>query len=546
MSRKIPTVAIVGRTNVGKSSLFNALIGHRVAVVEDQPGVTRDRNYAHVKRYAFPFTIVDTGGIIGEEHGQSLHRVVREQTELAIAESDLIIAMFDGAYGVHPLDSSVVEILRRSNRPVLWVVNKTESPTVVASVGDFYQLGIDEVHCIAAAHRAGLKELVQAIGDKLGVKPEDQFEERPSADQIIRVAILGKPNVGKSSIVNRLAGFERVVAADLPGSTTDNIDVEVVRDGQRYVFVDTAGLRREKNVKGSTVERYSNLRTLRALAQCDVAVMVIDGKEGATDQDIRIAELVHERGRGLIFVVNKWDLVEKDNSTVHKYTEALYKYFRFAQYAPVIFSTATTGRRCSNILEKAREIAKSAEQRIPTSELNRILNHAFEHRPPPVYRGEPVRLYFSTQVSVSPPTIIIFANYPARVTDAYQRYLKNAIRESFPFHGIDIKLSVRKRTEKDQRKRDAKEQGAGVRVDEKVAQIKKSPEIQEQDELIDEDALLDDEIAGDELIAEEDLIDSTIDGDAVEIEDKIEDGTDRDAAELHHKHYSGLQKSRAI
>ena len=453
--RRIPTIAIVGRTNVGKSSLFNALIGHRVAVVEDHPGVTRDRNYAHVTRYPFPFTLIDTGGIIGEEHGKALHQVVHAQTTLAIEESDLVIAVFDGACGVHPHDEEVVSILRRAQKPVVWAINKCESPIVRDSASDFYRLGIDDYVCVAAAHRQGLDDLIAAAGARLGIAEDSAFERSAAAGDAIRVAIIGKPNVGKSSLINKIVGHDRVVASALPGSTTDNIDVEVVRDGQRFIFVDTAGLRRQNRVEDGTVERYANLRTLRALVQCDVAVMVIDGQEGATDQDIRIAELVHERGRGLIFVVNKWDLVEKDHTTVKRYTEALYEYFRFARYAPVIFISALTGRRCPAVLERAAEIHRVSRERVPTSELNRILRQAFERRPPPVYRGEPVKLFFATQIEIAPPKILLFLNFPGRLNESYVRYLKTAIREQFPFEGIDIKVELRKRTEKEQRKRDA-------------------------------------------------------------------------------------------
>lgn len=457
MAHRVPVVAIVGRTNVGKSSLFNALIGYRVAVVEDIPGVTRDRNYGFVKRFNFPFSVVDTGGLVGDDIDANLLAVIRRQTELAIDEADLVIAVFDGAAGVHHLDRDVVEILRRSKKPVIWVVNKTESPNALLTSGDFYQLGISDMVQVSAAHRQGLQELVAVIAEKLKIDPSEITLERPDDSSAIRVAILGKPNVGKSSLLNRLVGAERVVASELPGSTTDNIDVAVEHDGKKFVLVDTAGLRREKKISPRSVERYGNLRTLRALAQSDVALLVIDAIEGPSDQDIRIGELVHERGRGLIFVVNKWDAFEKDHRSAHVYREELRKIFRFAPYAPVVFVSALTGRKCVTLFETVEKVYQGARVRIPTSEINRVLAKAFESRPPPPYRGEPVKLYFATQVGVAPPQIVMFLNNPKRVPDSYVRYLKSTVRDTFPFEGVDIKFELRKRSEKQQRSIDGEQ-----------------------------------------------------------------------------------------
>lgn len=451
MSAKIPVIAIVGRTNVGKSSLFNALIGYRVAVVEDVPGVTRDRNYALVRKYSFPFSLIDTGGLVGDEIAPNLLKVIRDQTDLAIQEADLVVALFDGAYGVHQLDIEVVDILRRSGKPIIWAINKTESSNVQMNIGEFYQLGIGELVSVSAAHRQGLDELVDAIGRKLAVS-ESTVLTPDQADPGIRIAIIGKPNVGKSSLLNKIIGHERVVASELPGSTTDNIDVSITKGDQKFTLVDTAGLRRAKRVEAATVERYSNLRSLRALVSCDIALVVLDANEPASDQDIKIAELVHERGRGLIFVINKWDRVEKDHRTVHAYKEDLRRIFRFAQYAPIVFVSALSGRRCSQILDLASAVYANARVRVPTSELNRIMTKAFIARPPPVHRGEPIKLFFATQVSVAPPHIILFLNSPKKVPDSYARYLKGVLRQSFPFEGVDIKIDLRKRTEKQNRK----------------------------------------------------------------------------------------------
>lgn len=442
----IPVVAIIGRTNVGKSTLFNALIGKRLSIVEDQPGVTRDRHYALVSRGDHPYTIIDTGGIAGDE--TSLESAVRAQSQVAIAEADVIVAMFDGVAGVHPHDEIVVELLRRCSKPILWVVNKCEKEETRLSTGDFYALGIDDPIVISAAHRVGVRELSQKIEELLPqtepIDPDAALPEKP-----IRIAIIGRPNVGKSSLVNRLLGEDRLVVSDIAGTTRDAVDSRLFWHGREFSLIDTAGLRKRARIDAGTVERFSNLRTLRALLMSDVAVLVLDATAGMPgEQDAKIAGLVHERGRALVIVVNKWDAIEKNHRSVQEYRQAVRTAFKFAPYAPIVFLSALTGRRCGGLLSEVMKVYENSTSRIKTGELNRVITRAFLQKPPPVVRGEPIKLYFATQIAVAPPVVVLFVNHPRKVNFSYQRYIKNQIREHFPFEGADIKLVFRKRTDK--------------------------------------------------------------------------------------------------
>lgn len=463
MGKKTPIVAIVGRTNVGKSTLFNALVGRRTAIVEDSPGVTRDRHYAFVTRYDFPFTLIDTGGMVGDAE-MELQPLVRKQSEMAIAEADLVLVMFDGLEGLHPFDQQVADSLRRSRKPVLWVVNKCEKPATEIQAAEFFALGIEDPIFVSSAHRVGLDQLVKRIRQALEVPavtvvpadvPTVSSSVTPAVaeEKVIKVAIIGKPNVGKSTLLNRIVGEERVVASDYAGTTTDSINVSVLRDGQRFILVDTAGIRKKARIEDATVERYSNLRALKALAEADVALLMLDATHGApSEQDAKLAGLIHERGKGLIIVVNKWDAIEKDHRTVKSYKDAIQSVFKFARYAPILFVSSLSGRRCPAILQTAKEIYATTQTRVPTSELNKVLKRAFLLRPPPAYRAEPIKLFFATQVEVAPPTIVLFVNHPQRLNFSYERYIKNVIREQFPFEGCDIKLHFRKRSEKAERK----------------------------------------------------------------------------------------------
>lgn len=449
MSR-VPVVAIVGRSNVGKSCLYNAIARKGGAVVDDFPGVTRDRNYCLVSKFGFPFTLVDTGGLLGEEHDE-LHSAVRHQAEMAISEADLVVCLFDGLHGVHPQDREVVQLLRESNKPVIWVVNKCESPNVETSSAEFYALGVKDLFTISAAHGVKVKELVTLIRTKLseaGLVNEVPAES--AEDQPIRITIIGKPNVGKSTMINKIIGQDRLVVSSIPGTTRDSIEIPFKREGQSYLLVDTAGLRRKAKVEDDGVERFSNLRTLRALASCDIAVLLIDASEGIAEQEAKIAGLVHERGRGLIIAVNKWDLVEKDHRTVKDYERMIRTALKFCPYAPIVFVSGLTGRRCPNVLDLAKEVYVASKVRIQTAEVNKVLSRAFDTKPAPAYRGDSVKLMFALQTSVAPPEFILFLDHPKGINYSYERYLKNIMRKEFGFIGSDIRLHFKKRRDRGQ------------------------------------------------------------------------------------------------
>jgi GTP-binding protein len=452
MRNDVPTVAIIGRTNVGKSSLFNALTSKQQAIVEDSSGVTRDRRYGWALLDEGMIRIVDTGGFVGEE-SNPLQDLVRQQAEIAIAESDLVLVLFDGMEGPSPLDNEVVQFMRQSKKPVIWVANKCEKPVNELSTSEFYALGIDEIISISAAHRVRIAELKLRIKERLreiGIENLTSLDiTKESEDQVIKVALVGRPNVGKSTLFNRIVGEERVVTAPIAGTTRDSVDVEIVRDGKKYVFVDTAGLRRKAKVDDHTVERYGNLRSLRALAKCDVAVLVLDASSDMGSlQDTRLAGLAHERGRGLIIVVNKWDSIEKDNKTVLAYKNYVAENFKFARYAPIVFVSGLTGRRCPSIIEEVNKVYEASRKRIPTADVNKVLREAFEIKSPPIYRGLPLKLYFAVQVGECPPTFVLFMNHTQKIHFGYKRYLKNVLRKEFGFYGVDIKLMFRKRRSK--------------------------------------------------------------------------------------------------
>ncbi|NBW40435.1 ribosome biogenesis GTPase Der [bacterium] len=445
--KKAPKIALIGRTNVGKSTLFNALCKKNRSITEDIAGVTRDRSYALVNIKEHMATLIDTGGILGETE-DPLAAAVHEQSALAIDEASIIIAVLDGMHGVHPDDAGLVQLMRRTEKPVIWVINKCEKPSSREEAVEFHQLGIETYICLSAAHRQNLHELTGALVEALEVLAAgdtvSQDETEPSA---IRIAIVGKPNVGKSSLVNRLIGSERVIASEIPGTTRDSIDVELTRDQQSYVFVDTAGLRRKSHIPEESLERYANVRALKAIARCDVALLLLDAtqKPLVSDQERRIADLLHRRGIPFLVVVNKWDAIEKDNKSVKQYTEEVYERLNFCRYAPIVFLSAKTGRRCPKIFEAVKEVHESAAKRVKTSELNRVLGQAFVKNPPPVHRGHPIKLYFATQVTTTPPTILIFVNYPQSIGRSYERYLKRKLQEHFAFSGTDVKIQVRKR-----------------------------------------------------------------------------------------------------
>lgn len=456
MAQRIPTIAIIGRTNVGKSTLFNNLVGERISIVEDEPGITRDRSYALVKRFAFPFTVIDTGGLIGEEESP-FSDLVRAQAELAIEEADLVLALFDGLVGLHPKDSEVADVLRRSTKPVLWVVNKSEKQLTRNAAAEFYALGIEDFICVSALKGIGIPELVKKAGHILRldeVHAENSGQNtNAKAEKIIRVAILGRPNVGKSTFINKLLGEQRLLTSAVSGTTRDSIEIPLRIDNQDFIIVDTAGLRRKTRVDNASIERYANLRALKALSDCDVAVLLLDAQDGVpSDQDKKIARLVHERGRALVIAMNKWDLIEKDHKTAKNFEDNVRDAFKYTAYAPIIFISAESGKRCQAVLKKARTVYEAALKRIPTPQVTRIFQAAFQKTPPPAIKGSPVKFLYATQAEVAPPTFVLFVSQPGRVPDSYLRYLTGFLREEFPFEGSDVKLLLKKRQSTKERK----------------------------------------------------------------------------------------------
>ncbi len=549
MAVRTPIIAIVGRPNVGKSTLFNRILGQKLAVVEDFPGVTRDRNYALVERFDVPFYLVDTGGF--EENPQEeMQRMVVEQTLLAVEEADLVLALFDGQAGCQPGDEDVVNLLRRNRKPVIFAVNKCDGQEQASAVADFYQLGMEELFNFSALHGRGIdcfvgtmlkqleiypallasvtalherereaqEQLELVYGASLDAEIEEYDDEPPEVQEVeqrvageearevppvyveedpespaasmeeylkafkllplsqstyledprvqdqpsweeegldfkakapallelIKVAIIGRPNVGKSTLLNTLTGERRAITSPIAGTTRDSINLEMTREGQKYLLVDTAGLRREGRVS-DRIEKYSTLRAMHALGECDVAIVLLDAVEGPTEQDGKIVGLAHEEGKGIVLVVNKWDAVEKDYRSMQKFKTQVMEAFKFAPYAPLLFVSAKTGKRCPKIMSVVKMIAQERTKRVSTNHLNQVLKKAVARTSPPSYRGAPVKLYYAAQVDTEPPRFLMFFNYPQEVHFSYLRFLKNAIREEFGFHGTDIKIATRKR-----------------------------------------------------------------------------------------------------
>lgn len=549
MAPRTPVIAIVGRPNVGKSTLFNRVVGEKRAVVEDFAGVTRDRNYALVERFSAPFTLIDTGGFeVAPE--DDLYKEVVQQSILAMEEADAIIALFDGESGEHPEDQDVVKFLREVKKPVCFVVNKCDGDEQAVRAAEFYRLGLGEIENVSALHGRGVRSLVenllqsfpqyeslrQSFEDrkKLEKKKKQELdskleqvefedEDRVEAIEItddpeenalenvvdemepnfpevfipedsksavsylrsnkvaergrteyyysdeelrpqsisseaaaeeekefipeidcINIAIIGRPNAGKSTLLNTLTGEQRAITSDIAGTTRDSLDLEVTRDGQRYRIVDTAGLRKKARISDK-IERFSTMRALRSLADCDVAVVLIDAERGPSEQDTKIMGLAHDYGKGIVIAVNKWDLLEKNHKTVKKYTDDLRSTFKFAQYAPVVFISALSGRRCPKVIEMVKHVAEQRLKRISTNRLNRILKKQIVKYPPAQYRGHAIKLYYGTQVDAAPPRFILFFNQPKGLHFSYIRQLKNVLRKDFGFDGTDIKITCRKR-----------------------------------------------------------------------------------------------------
>ena len=436
-----PVVAIVGRPNVGKSTLFNALAGEMISIVKDTPGVTRDRIYADVSWLDKEFTLVDTGGIEPESKDIILSQM-REQAQIAIDTADVIIFLTDVRQGLVDADSKVAEMLRKSAKPVVLVVNKVDSfEKFMTDVYEFYNLGIGDPMPVSSASRLGigdmLDEVVKYFPEGAG---EEEDDDRP------RVAIVGKPNVGKSSIINKLLGEQRVIVSDIAGTTRDAIDTDIVHDGKEYVFIDTAGLRRKSKIK-EELERYSIIRAVSAVERADVVLMVIDAVEGVTEQDAKIAGIAHERGKGIIIVVNKWDAIEKNDKTMREYESEVRRVLSFMPYAQVMYVSALTGQRLAKLYDMIDMVIENQSLRVATGVLNEIMMEAVAMQQPPSDKGKRLKLYYITQVSVKPPTFVIFVNDKELMHFSYTRYLENKIREAFGFKGTSLKFFIRERKE---------------------------------------------------------------------------------------------------
>lgn len=438
-----PVVAIVGRPNVGKSTLFNALAGEQISIVKDTPGVTRDRIYADVSWLNYNFTLIDTGGIEPDSKDIILSQM-REQAEIAIATADVIMFMTDVRQGLVDSDSKVADMLRRSGKPIVLVVNKVDNfQTMMADVYEFYNLGIGEPYPISSIGKLGLGDMLDEI-----VKYFPSSDSMDEEDERPRVAIVGKPNVGKSSLINKLAGVNRVIVSDIAGTTRDAIDTEIKYNGKEYVFIDTAGLRRKNKIK-EEIERYSIIRTVTAVERADVVLVMIDATEGITEQDAKIAGIAHERGKGIIVVVNKWDAIEKNDKTIYEYTRQIKDILSFIPYAEVMFISAMTGQRLNKIYDTIDMVIENRNLRIQTGVLNEILSEAVALQQPPSDKGRRLKIFYMTQVSVKPPTFVIFVNSKELMHFSYTRYLENKIREAFGFRGTSLKFLIRERGEKE-------------------------------------------------------------------------------------------------
>lgn len=434
-----PIAAIIGRPNVGKSTLFNKLIGKRVAIVEDVPGVTRDRIYGDAEWLNYKFKLIDTGGIEPESEDIILKQMKR-QAELAVELADVIVFIVDGKEGVTPADYEVSEMLRKTKKPVILVVNKIDNMSLESNKYEFYNLGIGEPISISASLGLGIGDMLDEIVKNLSEVTDNEEE----AEAQIKVAIAGKPNVGKSSLLNRLAGEERVIVSDIPGTTRDAIDSYIEIGEDKFLFIDTAGMRRKAKVK-EEVERYSVIRSLAAIERADVCLVMIDAQEGVTEQDEKIAGYAHESGKGIIIVVNKWDLIEKNDKTVEEFTKKIRHELSFISYAPIVFISVKTGQRMQKLIESIKYVAAQHSAKIKTGVINEVIAQAVMMKQPPVEKGKLLRIYYTTQVSTKPPTFVLFVNYEEAIHFSYERYLENQIRQNLGLEGTPIRFIFRKK-----------------------------------------------------------------------------------------------------
>jgi len=438
-----PIVAVVGRPNVGKSTLFNALAGERISIVKDTPGITRDRIYADVNWLNMAFTLIDTGGIEPDSTDIILSQM-RGQAQIAIDTADVILFLVDVKQGLQDADSKVADMLRRSGKPVVLVVNKVDSfEKYMSDVYEFYNLGIGDPVPISAANRTGLGDMLDIVTGYFDKKVEEEEE-----DDRIRIAIVGKPNVGKSSIINKLLGEDRLIVSDIAGTTRDAVDTEIIFHGKEYIFIDTAGLRRKNKVK-EELEHYMIVRTVSAIERSDVAVLVIDAEEGVTEQDAKIAGIAHDRGKAVVIAVNKWDAVEKDDKSIYRFTEKVRNTLSFMSYAELVFISAKTGQRLGKLYETIDMVSENHAMRVATGVLNEIMAEAVAMQQPPSDKGKRLRLYYITQAAVKPPTFVIFVNDKELMHFSYTRYIENQIRETFGFKGTPLKFIIRERKGKE-------------------------------------------------------------------------------------------------
>lgn len=438
-----PIVAVVGRPNVGKSTLFNALAGENISIVKDTPGITRDRIYADVTWLDKEFTLIDTGGIEPDSKDVILSQM-RSQAQIAMDTADVIIFLVDVRQGLVDADAKVADMLRRSHRPVVLVVNKVDSfDRLMPDVYQFYNLGIGDPHPISAVNRLGLGDMLEEVVSHF---PESAGEEVD--DERPRIAIVGKPNVGKSSLINKLLGENRLIVSDIAGTTRDAVDTEVRYNGREYIFIDTAGLRRKNKIK-EDLERYMIVRTVSAVERADIVVLVIDAVEGVTEQDAKIAGIAHDRGKAVIVAVNKWDAVEKDDKTIYRVTEKVRATLSYMPYAEILFISAVTGQRLPKLFETIDMVSENHAMRVATGVLNEIMAEAVVMQQPPADKGKRLKLYYITQVSVKPPTFVIFVNDKELMHFSYTRYIENQIRETFGFRGTPLRFIIRERNEKE-------------------------------------------------------------------------------------------------
>ncbi|QWT55800.1 ribosome biogenesis GTPase Der [Christensenella sp. MSJ-20] len=437
-----PMVAIVGRPNVGKSTLFNRIVGKRISIVEDTPGVTRDRIIADGEWNRHVFSLVDTGGI-EPDTDNAMMAYMREQAQLAISMADVVVMMTDGKTGVTVDDHMVADLLRRSKKPVILCVNKVDNPQREDMIYEFYELGLECVMPVSATLGLGIGDLLDEITQRL---PEPQQAEEK--EHRLAIAVVGKPNAGKSSLTNAILGQYRTIVSDVPGTTRDAIDTDFTRDGQEYTIIDTAGMRRKRSVEEGSVERFAVIRAIAAVKRSDVTLIVIDGAAGLTEQDVKVAALAHEEGKACVLVINKWDLVEKDTYTMDAFRKAIYTDLAFMSYVPMVFISAKTGLRVNRIFDLITHVYGQSVMRISTGMLNEVLNEAIAAVEPPSDKGRRLKILYGTQVAIQPPTFVLFVNEPSLMHFSYQRYLENYFRKTFGFEGTPIRFIIRKRDDK--------------------------------------------------------------------------------------------------